>query len=844
MRYLLTAALGVGVLVLPAIAVAQAGGVRRAEVRAEVRAKRGLYRKVEQLVSGEERVTISTEPLHRMDRGAWVPIDTGFSSDVGDDVLHRMAVTRAHSAGVDVTLEDGRGVRWVLADKPTSVDENKALEFVRDGVTWRYTPYAGSVKLTGEYTKLVGKKTYSFPYHMLGGLGRWEKQPDGSVASGPFSVGRLDLTDSKGTVRLAGAWDVKEDSLSVQIDDTGLVPPIVVDPTVKVWVGYCCTDEAGTDCSSTQCDASAAEPSADCSGEGGGRTTCAGEAHSDISIASGDAVWPVSVAGTCYDSLGGATLFGQALNSWNGSIYQWWVGVAWYPTGDALPVGAVVSSATWGLYRVTDRDDDGLTFVSRYYEPGSGPRCDLSDYCTVATCASGTQAASLALSSIVGGWNYLSLSNVSNIKTGAGEWTVLRHYAASGGAPTGLNYFRYVDSQEASAGAGGSTLEIVYTIVDTPTPTITPTATQTPTITPTATQTNTDTPTITDTPTPTETATPTATETSDDTATPTKTATPTQTPTGTVTGTPTQGDLCGYHDIIDGDGPIHWWKLDSSPYVEEGFLHVWDDSGLSADNPGTGVRTFLGDAQGLQTSLVSATGRSVACDNGDRFQTCFILEPPNVSDISACWGTGDCEEMSFELWFSPHHVNGEQVLIQIAGFSGFVAYLVDDTLYCGAHDDPTGTCAGGDWTWHSFGSVAAGGVYHLVLTWSDWTDSFSCWLDNSEISTTGLAWDMGAVENYAFGIGMSALGFCKADQTFGNAFDGTPSSTFDGTIDEIAIYDRVLSDVEIEDHWLNGSGACWTQTPTLTPTETPIAPVGMAGTPSLSFPRASGWRFR
>lgn len=93
----------------------------------------------------------------------------------------------------------------------------------------------------------------------------------------------------------------------------------------------------------------------------------------------------------------------------------------------------------------------------------------------------------------------------------------------------------------------------------TPTPTPTPTGTPTPTVTPTVsvtpTETVTPTPTVTPTITPTETVTPT----------PTVTVTPSETPavsvTPTPTVTPTPSTSPSYEDIILGDSPTHYWRM-------------------------------------------------------------------------------------------------------------------------------------------------------------------------------------------------------------------------------------------------------------------------------------------
>ena len=120
--------------------------------------------------------------------------------------------------------------------------------------------------------------------------------------------------------------------------------------------------------------------------------------------------------------------------------------------------------------------------------------------------------------------------------------------------------------------------------------------------------------------------------------------------------------------------------------------------------------------------------------------------------------------------------------------------------------------------------LSAQTTYHVVLTWSDQSDRMECWLNGEVEVAEGIAWDM---EDHRapfdlHTVGMNAWG-CAAGEVWMPTNSDVPSTNLRGWIDEVAVWDRVLSAGEIASHYDSGSVACYTATPTATPTSSPTA---------------------
>ncbi|MFN0278184.1 MAG: LamG-like jellyroll fold domain-containing protein [Pyrinomonadaceae bacterium] len=325
------------------------------------------------------------------------------------------------------------------------------------------------------------------------------------------------------------------------------------------------------------------------------------------------------------------------------------------------------------------------------------------------------------------------------------------------------------------------------TPTDTPTDTATPTATATETFTPTPTATETFTPTATDTPTDTPTATatetftPTATAT--ETFTPTATATATDTPTDTPTNTPTAAPTC-----VQPSGKEVWYRAEGDgndaqgPTFEDGML----ENGASF---GTGK-----------------IGQGFVLDgNGDRVQ---LGNPANLR----------IQDFTIEAWIKRSSstvvtnnpfpgVNAGTFLAYGQGGYGFIIDEATSRLILtrvGVSFVIAPTLPITDTNFHH---VAVTKVGNQVIFYVDGVATAPV-TDNAVFTfTTNIA--------------------------IGTRGDANVQNAFFGTIDELGVYNRVLTSTEINTIVNAGNtGQCSTATPT--PTDTPTATATDTPTPTAT----------
>lgn len=289
------------------------------------------------------------------------------------------------------------------------------------------------------------------------------------------------------------------------------------------------------------------------------------------------------------------------------------------------------------------------------------------------------------------------------------------------------------------------------------------------------------------------------------TSTPTMTGTSTSTPTstGTQTPTPTTGTSCDYQGLIVSSTPIHYWKLDdvAAPYVDSGTGILTDGTSGGTDTPG-------------QTSLVSQTGTtSVQCASST---TLGCVDVASANDIGGTYFSGaGGSPRTIEMWFKAHTLPSDyQVLFEEGGqAAGLTIYLNGSTLSCVAYAGAT-ACGGGSFATLSHTGVTAETNHHVALVWGD-NGTMDCVLDGVTQSASP-AFFM-TVHSGANGIGAVNGYTCAASGVVLNS--AVNRQTLDGAVDEVALWNRIVSGSELTQHYTTGTGGC--ATPTSTPTSTP-----------------------
>ena len=187
-----------------------------------------------------------------------------------------------------------------------------------------------------------------------------------------------------------------------------------------------------------------------------------------------------------------------------------------------------------------------------------------------------------------------------------------------------------------------------------------------------------------------------------------------------------QGSLAvskeSYVDIISGDDPIAYWKLDESSgaatAVNSGTL------GTAVDGSYTNF-PLVGQTGIVQT--ITSPNKSVEFDGVNDY-----VSIPNNSSINT--GTSYTNK-SFELWFEADTVSGRQTIYEQGGSRrGVHAYILDGSLYAYGYSlvDEDATTP-----WETVLSVPVdkNQTYHLVITFDQTGNAFKAYLNGEEFGS-------------------------------------------------------------------------------------------------------------
>lgn len=158
------------------------------------------------------------------------------------------------------------------------------------------------------------------------------------------------------------------------------------------------------------------------------------------------------------------------------------------------------------------------------------------------------------------------------------------------------------------------------------------------------------------------------------------------------------------------------------------------------------------------------------------------------------------EERSVELWFRAQDTTNRQVLYEEGGYKrGISIYIDESRLYYRAWnlaDEGDGTTPF-DATFST--PVATGVTYHVVLTFDQPSDQLIGYLDGVAVASGD---SIGRLYAHGSDAGVGAMinrsRFHTGDQAGHGAY-------LDGHLDEMAIYDSVLSPARVAAHYAAGT---------------------------------------
>ena len=236
-----------------------------------------------------------------------------------------------------------------------------------------------------------------------------------------------------------------------------------------------------------------------------------------------------------------------------------------------------------------------------------------------------------------------------------------------------------------------------------------------------------------------------------------------------------------YADAVLADGPVAYWRLGEASGSTAADSSGNGNSGTYTNGPTLGVPGVV--ARTLDTA--------VDFDGVNDF-----VNIPDSSDINV---GGPYSEKTVELWFDADSVTPRQVLYEQGGDSrGISVYVEADMLYglvWNVPSDGPGTPYG---PLVVSAPVTAGEQHHVVLVIDDVGDVMDLYLDGTSVDTVG---GVGPLHFHSANIG---LGSRNDTARF---IDGTEFGTgryFDGMIDDVALYNSLLSAGQVQAHYLLG----------------------------------------
>jgi hypothetical protein len=235
------------------------------------------------------------------------------------------------------------------------------------------------------------------------------------------------------------------------------------------------------------------------------------------------------------------------------------------------------------------------------------------------------------------------------------------------------------------------------------------------------------------------------------------------------------------------------------------FIHVRNTSGVLAQDCLEAVFAWRQDAnedcRKRQRQECRQPQEHNAADDGTLFRASLLVGGLGASALrfkggfdimelasSADINTGTITEKSISQWFHPTDVTGRKVLYQQGGtVRGMNIYIQNGRVYAGAWNDAVGW----DGTWLFSTNVTENAWNHVTLTYDSIVGEIKLHL-NGGAALTGAASALG-------GHHRATLGGVKEGSRYKFAagfINSTNRYSYFGVIDDVRIYDRVLSDAE------------------------------------------------
>jgi len=245
-----------------------------------------------------------------------------------------------------------------------------------------------------------------------------------------------------------------------------------------------------------------------------------------------------------------------------------------------------------------------------------------------------------------------------------------------------------------------------------------------------------------------------------------------------------------YSQSVLADGPVAYWRLGEQAGATTAFNRGSTGGAVDGTHSASGVTNN-------QPGLVG-TGNTAASFDGSS----GYIAIPSHDDINT--RSGGYTNKSIGLWFNADTVPGAadySVLYEQGGISnGLNVFLHDGKLYAGIYQSSPANA--GDWV---STPVTAGTTHNVAMTWDGSTgvkdlvmylDGALVGMDESTISPPLIGTD-------DIGIGAVNVG-TRYSTSLSKA--GGPFDFFDGTIDDLSLYNTTLTPKQVQTQYVIGSG--------------------------------------
>lgn len=229
------------------------------------------------------------------------------------------------------------------------------------------------------------------------------------------------------------------------------------------------------------------------------------------------------------------------------------------------------------------------------------------------------------------------------------------------------------------------------------------------------------------------------------------------------------------------DSLVAHWRFDQS------------SNGTVADSATTGVSQEAATLTGGATLSVDGfNGLAVTLDGVDD-----QVLVGDSADINLNSSTLDERTLSLAFQFDEtNDLAGRQILYEEgAGSNGIVVYLENQTLYAGAYNQSTGWA--GDYATQDISSLSVDQWLHVALVLDGTGQQMTAYLDGQSFASGSVYGEGISGHSGDISIGGPSLdGGTPSTNIF---HDGVQTGTyFQGSIDDVRVYNRTLSDAEVE----------------------------------------------